>query len=87
MTASTHYAFSYLVTSAAGAPVETALAASLFSLLPDIDHPESLIGRIFPFASKWLLRSYGHRTVTHSVFAILTIAVFSRNFFCFSGGN
>jgi len=87
MTASTHYAFSYLVTSVAGAPVETALAASLFSLLPDIDHPESLIGRIFPFASKWLLRSYGHRTVTHSVFAIVLISITALPFLLIPGGS
>ncbi len=75
MTAATHYAFSYLVIAAAGLGHGTALAASLLSLLPDIDHPESLAGRIFPPVSKYLQRKYGHRTVTHSLFAVLALSV------------
>ena len=75
MISTTHYAFSFLLTSAAGAGTETALSASLLSLLPDIDHPHSIAGRMFPGLSKWILRKYGHRTVTHSLFAIATVAV------------
>ena len=75
MTAATHYAFSCLLLSAAGVSPPVTLAASAASLLPDIDHPESLIGRVFPFISKGLLRKYGHRTVTHSIFAILVISL------------
>ena len=74
MTATTHYAFSYLLCAAAGVEPTTALTASLFSLLPDIDHPESTIGRIFSPLSKYIQRKYGHRTVTHSLFAIMFIA-------------
>ena len=74
MTAATHYAFSYLLCSAAGFEQSTALA-SLAALLPDIDHPESLIGRVFLPLSKYIQRKYGHRTVTHSVFAILIVAL------------
>jgi membrane-bound metal-dependent hydrolase YbcI (DUF457 family) len=75
VTAATHYAFSCLILSAAGAPPAVTLTASAASLLPDIDHPESLIGRFFPFIAKPILRKYGHRTVTHSVFAILAVAI------------
>lgn len=75
MTAATHYAFSYLVCSAAGIPAPTAAAASVLSLLPDIDHPQSLIGRLFPFISKNILKKYGHRTVTHSLLSILAIMI------------
>jgi inner membrane protein len=75
MTAATHYAFSYLVITAAGLGHGTALAASVLSLLPDIDHPESLAGRVFPPAAKYLQRKYGHRTITHSLFAVLVISV------------
>lgn len=85
MTSATHYAFSYLLCSAAGVPHTVALPASLVALLPDIDHPQSLIGRIFPFASKYLLRKYGHRTITHSLFAILAIAVILSPTLFFSG--
>jgi membrane-bound metal-dependent hydrolase YbcI (DUF457 family) len=75
MTAPTHYAFSYLVCSIAGISPTTALATSLVGLLPDIDHPESMVGRLFPFISKRIMQKYGHRTVTHSIFAILMIAL------------
>jgi membrane-bound metal-dependent hydrolase YbcI (DUF457 family) len=75
MTATTHYAFSYLLCVAAGIENNTALTASLFSLLPDIDHPESMIGRLFPSLSKNIQRKYGHRTVTHSLFAIMIMSV------------
>jgi membrane-bound metal-dependent hydrolase YbcI (DUF457 family) len=74
VTATTHYAFSYLLCAAAGVEPATAAAASLFSLLPDIDHPESTIGRVFRPLSKYIQRKYGHRTVTHSIFAIMFIA-------------
>ncbi|MBN2190009.1 MAG: metal-dependent hydrolase [Candidatus Aureabacteria bacterium] len=75
MTAGTHYAFSYLLCTASGFDQKTALIASLFALLPDIDHPVSMIGRVFSGISKYVLRKYGHRTVTHSVFAVGVIAV------------
>jgi len=75
MTATTHYAFSYLLCAAAGIENSTALTASLFALLPDIDHPESMIGRLLPSVSKSIQRKYGHRTVTHSLFAILTMSL------------
>jgi inner membrane protein len=74
MTATTHYAFSYLLCAAAGVEPATAAAASLLALLPDIDHPESTIGRVFRPVSKYIQRKYGHRTVTHSIFAIMFIA-------------
>ncbi len=75
MTAVTHYAFSYLLCSAAGFDQPVALASSLAALLPDIDHPESLVGRVFHPLSKFIQRKYGHRTVTHSVFAVLAVAL------------
>ena len=74
MTATTHYAFSYLLCAAAGVEPTTALTASLLSLLPDIDHPESTIGRVFRPLSKYIQRKYGHRTVTHSLFAIMVVS-------------
>jgi len=43
------------------------------SLLPDIDHTKSWIGKaVYPLA-KWLSRNYGHRTITHSIFFLLGI--------------
>lgn len=84
MTAATHYAFSYLVCSAAGIPAPTAAVASVVSLLPDIDHPQSLIGRVFPFISKYILKKYGHRTVTHSLVSILAIMIIASPALFFS---
>ncbi len=75
MTATTHYAFSYLLCAAAGIEPATAATASLFALLPDIDHPESTIGRIFSPLAKSIQRKYGHRTITHSIFAIMAMAI------------
>lgn len=85
MTAFTHFSFSYLVTSAAGADHTTSLAASIFSLAPDIDHPQSLIGRVFPGLSRWLLKKYGHRTVTHSLISVPVIAAALSPALLFSG--
>jgi inner membrane protein len=42
------------------------LVAILGAIMPDIDHPSSVIGRTFPFISIPLERRYGHRTITHS---------------------
>jgi inner membrane protein len=42
------------------------LIAILGAIMPDIDHPSSVIGRTFPFISTPLERRYGHRTITHS---------------------
>jgi len=75
MTAGTHFAFSYLLCSAAGFEQPTALVSSLAALFPDIDHPESLVGRIFLPLSKYIQRKYGHRTITHSIFAILAVSL------------
>lgn len=46
------------------------------SLLPDIDHTKSMIGKVFYPISKPLNRRYGHRTITHSlIFLIGTTAL------------
>jgi inner membrane protein len=47
------------------------------SLLPDIDHTKSWIGKsVYPIA-KWLSRNYGHRTITHSIFFLIGIYLIS----------
>jgi inner membrane protein len=43
------------------------LFAILGSITPDIDHPKSIIGKIFYPISAPLERRYGHRTITHSL--------------------
>jgi inner membrane protein len=43
------------------------LFAIIGAVLPDIDHPRSMIGKLFPYISIPLERKCGHRTVTHSL--------------------
>ena len=38
-----------------------------FSLLADVDHTRSPIGKMFYPVARWLDRKYGHRTITHSL--------------------
>ncbi|WP_054741767.1 metal-dependent hydrolase [Cellulosilyticum ruminicola] len=47
----------------------------LGSLLPDIDHPQSILGRHVLFISKPLYRSCGHRSLTHSVFFVILLVL------------
>ena len=47
------------------------------SLLPDIDHTKSLIGKLFFPIAKWLSINYGHRTITHSLIFITSITIIS----------
>lgn len=51
--------------------------AFLGSLTPDLDHPKSAIGRFLPIVSVPLYASVGHRTATHSGFAIAIAATFT----------
>lgn len=47
------------------------------SLLPDIDHTKSLIGKMFYPLAKWISVKHGHRTITHSLaFYFGTTAIF-----------
>ena len=41
--------------------------AIIGAVLPDIDHPRSVIGKLFPYISIPIERKYGHRTITHSL--------------------
>lgn len=47
-------------------PVYMAFTA-FFSVLPDIDHTKSPIGKLFYPLSRFLDRKFGHRTITHSL--------------------
>lgn len=70
----THIAFGLLMLVLFGGDFnsyQTILAVSFGALLPDIDLPSSVIGRVFYPISTWINRRYGHRTITHSLFALL----------------
>ena len=45
-------------------------ATILTCLLPDIDHPSSVLGQRFRWISKPIARMFGHRGFTHSLIAI-----------------
>jgi membrane-bound metal-dependent hydrolase YbcI (DUF457 family) len=54
------------------------LSLCLFgSLLPDIDHTKSLIGKLFYPIAKWISVKFGHRTITHSIFFLIAIVFIS----------
>ncbi len=51
-------------------------ATIFFSLLPDIDHTKSLIGKVFRPIAAYLNTNYGHRTITHSLlFYVATVSI------------
>ena len=45
------------------------------ALLPDIDHPKSILGRRCGFVSHALHRFCGHRSITHSVLGLVLVGV------------
>jgi inner membrane protein len=45
----------------------------LFGILPDIDNPKSPVSYLCRPFSVWLSRHYGHRTVTHSLPALVAV--------------
>jgi len=68
MIALTHITFAVASTLMFGAtsPI-TILLVAIGSLLPDLDHPKSTIGRLFYPISIYLNKTIGHRTLTHSL--------------------
>ncbi|MBI2503810.1 MAG: metal-dependent hydrolase [Candidatus Latescibacteria bacterium] len=47
----------------------------LGSLLPDLDSPKSILGRLLPFVSLPIERRWGHRTLTHSLLALAVVGL------------
>jgi inner membrane protein len=54
--------------------IYTVIMCLLGSSLPDIDCPNSFLGRIFSGVSSWINSKYGHRTITHSILCALVIS-------------
>jgi len=75
MTAPTHAAFGILWAAITGAGYLPALASALGSLLPDLDQPQSSIGRLFFFISNPLNLRFGHRGLIHSFILYLPILI------------
>lgn len=51
------------------------LCAMFGSILPDIDHPTSTIGRLVPWISKPIERRFGHRAITHSAIGTVVATI------------
>lgn len=47
------------------------------SLISDIDHTKSIIGKLVYPVAKWLSVKFGHRTITHSIFFLFGITLIS----------
>nr|WP_254425349.1 metal-dependent hydrolase [Aeromonas dhakensis] len=57
---------------------QTVPAALASALLPDLDHPKSVLGQRLPWISKPLSRLFGHRGFTHSLLAV-AVAIWGLN--------
>ncbi|WP_220756897.1 metal-dependent hydrolase [Shewanella colwelliana] len=62
-----------------GLPIWAVIAGIIFgSLLPDLDHPRSTIGKRVLFVSVPLAGIFGHRQFTHSIWPlVLTVWLFN----------
>ena len=83
MTAPTHITFGLLTVAGSfslfSLPLHRNLpaivCAIIGSVLPDVDSPNSYIGRVLPYASIPIERQWGHRTITHSLLCLLALSV------------
>ena len=81
MTAPTHITFGLLTVAGSfslfSLPLHRNLpaivCAIIGSVLPDVDSPNSYIGRVLPYASIPIERQWGHRTITHSLLCLLAL--------------
>lgn len=56
--------------------------AALGSLLPDIDSPDSTLGKIVPFISSFIYKTVGHRVLFHDALVfipLLILSIFVKN--------
>lgn len=67
MTAPTHVAFAVMIAAMSDVGLGAATACALGGLMPDIDHPQSSLGRLFWFLSVPINNRWGHRGLIHSV--------------------
>lgn len=56
------------------------LIVAFFSILPDIDHTHSILGRLLRPISSYLVRHFGHRTITHSLVFYIPIGLIFAHF-------
>lgn len=56
-------------------------ASAFFSLVPDIDHPDSMLGHLIKPVSKFIKEKIGHRTLTHSGLWLILYAFLLYRFY------
>ncbi len=86
MTAPNHVAGGIVITGICGSFIGINLLSSPWylatvvfaSILPDIDHTKSIIGKIFFPISKYINRKYGHRTLTHSLMFTVMVTMIAN---------
>ncbi|MFA5303299.1 MAG: metal-dependent hydrolase [Candidatus Nanoarchaeia archaeon] len=49
----------------------------IFSLIPDIDNPNTLLGKFLPGISDYLYKTFGHRGLFHSIYWSLLLGLLS----------
>ena len=78
MIAPTHIAFAVACGTVGGAPTWALPLLMGGSLLPDIDHPQSFLGRVFFFCSIPLNKWFGHRRTIHgfALWGVVALAGF-----------
>jgi inner membrane protein len=57
--------------------IKVSLLGFIFSALPDIDNPNSIIGQLFPKLSNYLFMYFGHRGLTHSIIPLIVLSIVS----------
>ncbi len=77
----THLATGMLAATLIGQPPAGIAVAGVFSLLPDLDTPESKLGRKLPFISLPLNLIFGHRGMLHSLLAVIIAYIAAIQFF------
>ena len=60
-----------------GRPLALFLGSIAGSLMPDIDSPDSYIGKRIPILPDLIYNIWGHRTITHSLYVVLAIGIFT----------
>ncbi|WP_187759911.1 metal-dependent hydrolase [Thiospirochaeta perfilievii] len=56
------------------------ITVAFFSIFPDIDHTHSILGRLLRPISSYLVRHYGHRTITHSLIFFIPLSIVIARF-------
>ena len=75
MTAPTHVAFGLFCASMAGIENSFMKFVAVGALLPDIDHPQAAIGRVFFFISYPFNKLFGHRRHIHSIIIYVPLGI------------